>query len=157
MNVTVPDRVIPQNTTVFLTSLVVQSNASQLNVDWSGSNPVYIYVLDSSQYDGLLLQHNTDGQIPTYISNFTGMPPSYVSQYDTQKGSVSLALSQGQYYFFAESTSNAILDSLSLTLQQPQVTGNSSPLAYLLVAAPGAIGVLMIILGVLILTRRVWR
>lgn len=157
MNTTIPDRVIPQNTTVFLTSLVVQSNASQLNMDWSASNSVYIYVLNSSQYDGLLLQHSTDGQIPTYLANFTGMPSSCVVQYDLQKGSVSLALAQGQYYFFAGSNSNAILDSLSLTLQLPRVTSGSSPLEYLLAAVSGAIGILMIVLGVLILKRRFWR
>ena len=158
VNTTIPDRTIPQNTTVFLTSLLVQSNASQLNMDWSASNPVYIYVLNSSQYDGLLLQHSTDSQIPTYLANFTGMPSSYVVQYDLQKGSVSLALSQGgQYYFFAGSTSNAILDSLSLTMQLPQVTSGSSPSEYLLAAATGAIGTLLIVLGVLILTQRIWR
>jgi DNA-binding transcriptional ArsR family regulator len=157
VNVTVPDRVIPQNTTAFLTSLVVQSNASQLNMDWSASNPVYIYVLNSSQYDGLLLQHSTDGQIPTYLANFTGMLSYYVVQYDLQKGSVSLTLSQGQYYFFAGSNSNAILDSLSLTLQLPQVTSGSSPSEYLIAAVPGAIGTLLVVLGVLILTQRIWR
>jgi hypothetical protein len=126
-------------------------------MDWSASNPVYIYALNSSQYDGLLLQHSTDGQIPTYLANFTGMPSYYVVQYDLQKGSVSLTLSQGQYYFFAGSNNNAILYSLSLTLQLPQVTSGSSPSEYLLAAAPGAIGTLLIVLGVLILTQRIWR
>lgn len=154
---TIQNRVIPENTTVSLTSLIVQSDESQLNIAWSASNPVYIYVLNSSQYDGLLLQHSTDGQIPTYLENFTGMPSSYVSQYDSQRRSVSLALSQGQYYFFAGSNSNAILDSLSLTLQLPQVTNGSSFLEYLLAAVPGTIGIFMIALGVSILTRRFWR
>jgi len=88
---------IPQNTTVFLTSLIVQSDSSgHLKLYWSASNPVHIYVLNSTQYDGLLLQAASNGQIPTYIENFTGMPVSYLSQYDLQTGPVSLALPQGQ-------------------------------------------------------------
>jgi hypothetical protein len=144
---------------VFLTSLIVQSDSSgHLKLDWSASNPLHIYVLNSTQYDDLLLHAASHGQIPTYIENFTGMPASYISQYDLQTGPVSLALSQGQYYLFTGSTNNAILDSLSYTLQQNQITGNnSSPFEYLLPAVPVALGILMVAVGVLILTRRFWR
>jgi DNA-binding transcriptional ArsR family regulator len=153
---TIPNRVIPQNTTIFLTSFNVQNN-SHLNIDWTASNPVYIYVLNSTQYDALLLQRIANGQIPTYIENITGMPSTYVSEYYFQNGSVSLTLPKDQYYFFAGSTTNALLDSLSLTQQQHQATGGSSPVEYLLAAVPGALGILMITLAVLILTRRIWR
>jgi len=150
---------IPQNTTVFLTSVIVQSDSyTHLKMDWSASNPVHIYLLNSTQYDGLLLQATSNGQIPTYIENFTGTPASYVNQYDLQTGPVSLTLPQGQYYLFTGFTNNAILDSLSITMQQNQLTGNSSsPLEYLIPAVPIALGILMIALGVLILNRRVWR
>jgi DNA-binding transcriptional ArsR family regulator len=153
---TILSRAIPQNTTVFLTSWIVQ-NDSQLKIDWSASSPIFIYLLNSSQYDALLLQHSTDGQIPTYIQNFTGTPSTYLSQYNSQSGSVSLTLPQGQYYFFAGSTTNAILDSLTLTLQQHQTAGGPSPLDYSVAAVPGALGIVMVALAVLILTQRVWK
>jgi DNA-binding transcriptional ArsR family regulator len=153
---TISNRAVPQNTTVFLTSWIAQ-NDSQLNMDWSASSPIYLSVLNLTQYDALLLQHSTGSQIPTYLENFTGMPSSYVSQFNSQSRSVSLAFPQGQYYFFAGSTTNAILDSLTLTQQQRQATGGSSSVDYLIAAIPGAIGILMITIAVLILTRRVWR
>jgi DNA-binding transcriptional ArsR family regulator len=153
---TISNQAIPQNTTVFLTSWIVQ-NDSQLNMDWSASSPLYLSVLNSTQYDALLLQHSIGMQIPTYLENFTGMPSSYVSQFNSQRRSVSLTFPQGKYYFFAGSTTNAILDSLTLTQHQQQVTGGLAPVGYLIAAIPGAIGVFMIMIAVLILTRRVWR
>jgi DNA-binding transcriptional ArsR family regulator len=152
-----PNRVIAQNTTMFLTSVIVQTDASQLKIDWTASNPLYIYILNSTQYNGLLLQHTTNHQVPTYLENFTGVPASYVNQYYLQNGHVSVALPQGQYYLFAGSTNNAILNSLSLNMQQQQASNGSSPLEYLLPAVQGAFGILMIALGVLILNQRVWR
>jgi DNA-binding transcriptional ArsR family regulator len=158
MHVSVLNQTIPRNTTVSLTSCDVPSDASPLSIAWSASSPVYIYVMNATQHDALLLQHATSGQVLTTLENFSGTPPSWVSQYDLQAGNVSLSLPQGQYYFLAGSTSQAILDLFSLT-QPPQAAGASppSPLEYL----PGlffvALGALMIALAVLILVRRIWR
>jgi DNA-binding transcriptional ArsR family regulator len=153
----VSNQVIPQNTTVSLLSWDVQSDTIPLNITWSASSPVFIYAMNTTQYDALLLQHPTNGQVPTTLENFTGIPSSWVGQYDLQTGSVSLSLPQGQYYFFASSSTEAILNSFTLT--QQQTTGGSSPssLEYLLALFPLALGALMIVLALLILTRRVWR
>ncbi|MGD0202613.1 MAG: helix-turn-helix transcriptional regulator [Candidatus Bathyarchaeia archaeon] len=151
------NQLIPQNTTVSLLSWDVQTNASQLNISWSASSPVFIYVMNTTQHDSLLLQHTINGQALAALENFTGIPSSWVSQYDLQTGSVSLSLPQGQYYFLASSSTEAILNSFTLT--QQQATGGSapSPLEYLLVLFPLALGTFMIVLALLILTRRVWR
>jgi len=158
MHASISNQIIPQNTTVSLTSWNTPSDASPLSISWSASSPVYIYVMNTSQHDALLLQHATGGQVPTTLENFSGMPASWVSQYYLQTGSVSLILPQGQYYFLAGSTTQAILDSFSLT-QQHQAAGGSppSPLEYLPLLVPVALGTLMIALAVSILTRRVWR
>jgi len=153
----VSNQVIPQNTTVSLLSWDVQSDTVRLNIIWSASSSVFIYAMSTTQHDVLLLQHTTNGQVPTTLENFTGIPASWVSQYDLQTGSVSLSLPQGQYYFLASSSTEAILNSFTLT--QQQATGGSSPssLEYLLALFPLAIGTFMIVLALLILTRRVWR
>jgi DNA-binding transcriptional ArsR family regulator len=153
----ISNQIIPQNTTISLTSWHVPSDASPLNIAWSASSPVYIYIMNITQHDALLLQHASD-HVPTTLENFSGMPASWVSQYDLQSGSVSLSLPQGQYYFLAGSSTQAILDSFSLT-QQFQAAGGPppSPLEYLPVLFFIALGTLMIVLAVSILTRRVWR
>jgi len=147
---------IPQNTTIFLTSQNVQ-NESKLDLDWTASSSIYLYVLNSTQYDALLLEHASGSQIPTYIENFTGMPSSHANQYDLQSGSISLTLSQGQYYFFAGSPTNAILDSLTLTYQQYQATGSPSLIDYVITATLIVTGIAMTALAALILTQRIWR
>jgi DNA-binding transcriptional ArsR family regulator len=150
--------IIPENMTVSLVSCYVQSDTSPLDIAWSASSAVDIYVINSTQYDALLLQHAVGGQVPTTLENFSGTPPSWVSQYDLQTGSVSLSLPQGRYYFLAGSVVQTVLDFFSLT-QSPETTGGSPPplSEYL----PGlffvALGVLMIVVGLLILARRVWR
>ena len=153
----VSNQFIPQNTTVSLLSWDVQSDTVPLNITWSASSPVFIYAMSTTQHDALLLQHTTNGQVPTTLENFTGIPSSWVSQYDLQTGSVSLSLPQGQYYFLASSSTEAILNSFTLT--QQQTTGGSPPssLEYLLVLFPLALGIFLVILALLILTRRVWR
>jgi len=150
---TIYNRSIPQNTTVFLTSWAVQSN-SELNFNWNASSPIYLYILNSTQYDFFLLQNSTIGQASTYVSNITGMPPSYLNQYHLQSGSVSVALSQGRYYFFAGSISYAKLDSLTLT-QQHKVPENITTRDYLIAAVPGVIGILMVTIAVLIIKKRI--
>ena len=157
----VSNQIITQNTTVFLLSWDVQTDASPLNISWSASSPVFIYVMNTTQHDSLLLQHTINGQALTTLENFTGVPSSWVSQYDLQTGSVSLSLPQGQYYFLASSSTEAILNSFTLTQQQQQqqatVGSPPSSLEYLLALFPLALGAFMIVLALLILTRRVWR
>jgi DNA-binding transcriptional ArsR family regulator len=146
-----PDRTLPSNTTILL--LWGENNASRFTIHWSASNPINIYVLNSTQYNALLLQHNTT----EVLANFTGMPPSYLDKYTLQSGSVSLKLPQGQYWFYTGSTGNTTLDSLSINQFLQHQTGGSSPLEYLIWATPVALGIPMIVLGILIRTRRVWQ
>ncbi len=146
---TVYHRAISQNTTVYLNSLIVSEKDSQLKIDWSASNPVYIYILNTTQYDSLLLQDSTNA--PAYSMNFTGMPSAYLSQYDSQNGSVSMSVSQGKYYFYAGCTSNATVNSFSFALHQPPVPRTTE---YLLAAIPSVFGILMVALAVLILRQR---
>ncbi len=153
----VSNQVVPQNTTVSLLSWDVQTGASPLNISWSASSPVFIYAMNTTQHDALLLQHTANGQVPTVLENFTGVPSSWVSQYYLQTGSVSLNLPQGQYYFLASSSTEAILNSFMLTQQQATVGAPPSSLEYLLALFPLALGIFMIVLALLILTRRVWR
>jgi DNA-binding transcriptional ArsR family regulator len=157
VHMSILNQIIPKNTTVSLVSWDVSSTLSPLNIAWSASGPIYIYVMNSTQHDALLLQHTIGGQVQTTLENFSGMPASWVSQYDLQAGNVSLSLAQGQYYFLAGSNAQAILNLFFLT-QPPQATGSPPPPSEYL---PGllfiAVGVVTIVLGVLILTRRVWR
>ena len=148
---------IPQNTTVSLLSWDAQTGSSPLNISWSASSPVFIYVMNTTQHDSLLLQHATNGQVPAALENFNGVPTSWVSQYYLQTGNVSLSLPQGQYYFLASSSTQAFLNSFTLT--QQQATGSSSqPFAgYLLALVPLTLGIFLLVLAILILTRRIWR
>jgi hypothetical protein len=150
------NQAIPQNTTVSLLPWVVQTSASPLNFSWSASSPLFVYVMNLTQHDALLLQHTANGQVPTALENFTGVPSSWVSQYYLQTGSVSLSLPQGQYYFLASSSTPAILN--SFTLQQQATSSSSQPSAgYLLALVPLTLGIFLLVLAILILTRRVWR
>ena len=93
-------------------------------------------------------------------SNFTGAPTSWVDRYYNQTGNSTLPLPQGEYYFFAGSNTQAILDTFSYgQTSQPQQVGTSSvsPLFYLFLFVFIAIGALLIVLAFSILTRRVWR
>jgi DNA-binding transcriptional ArsR family regulator len=152
----VSNQIVPQNTTVSLLSWDVQTGASPLNISWSASSSVFIYAMNITQHDALLLQHVANGQEPAALENFTGVPSSWISQYDLQTGNVSISLPQGQYYFLASSSTPAILNSFTLT---QQTTGSSQqPSAgYLLALVPLALGILLLVLAILILIRRVWR
>jgi DNA-binding transcriptional ArsR family regulator len=158
IHMSITNQIIPENMTVSLVSCDVQSDTSPLNIVWSASSAVDVYIINSTQYDALLLQHALGGQVPATLENFSGAPSSWVSQYDLQTGSVSLSIPQGKYYFLAGSSARAVLDLFSLT-EPPQTVGGSppSPLEYF----PGlffvALGILMVVLAALILTRRVWR
>jgi hypothetical protein len=151
---------VPQNTTVYLGSYAVAANESP-NVAWSATSAIHIYVLNSTQYDDLLLQYSTPSAQPlASLENFTGAPGSWVSQFYLQSGDVTLSLSPGQYYFFAGSSAGqALLDSFQITqAQQPQSTSSSvSPVAYLLASIPTAFGAVLVVLALSIISGRVWR
>jgi len=152
----VSDQIIPQNTTVSLLSWDVQTGTSPLNISWVASSTMFIYVMNITQHDALLLQHTANDQVPTVLENFTGVPTSWISQYEFQTGSVSTSLPQGQYYFLASSSTPAILN--SFTLQQQATISSSQPSPdYLLTLVPLMLGIFLIVLAILILTRRVWR
>ena len=146
---------IPQNTTISLTSWA--DSGTPLSISWSASSSVYVYVLNQTQDDALLLQHPTSVQA---LLNFTGVPPSWVDRYYLQVGNVTSSLPQGRYYFFASSNTQAIVDSFGVGQSQlTQQIGHLqlSPFFYLLLSVFIALGVLLIVLAFSILTRRVWR
>jgi len=151
-------QIIPQNTTIYLMSWAASGNP--LSVAWSATNPVHLYVLNQTQYGNLVLQHSTGTQ--TLLENFTGAPRSWVSQYFLQSGNVSLSLQPSQYYFFAGSQAQTFFNGLTVSqlISQQQHPGTSSPFPYFFfldLAVLIAIGAVFIILGISILTRRVWR
>jgi hypothetical protein len=153
--VSISSQLIPQNTTISLTSFAV--SGTPFSIAWSASSPVYIYVLNQSQDDALLLQHPTAGQA---LLNFTGAPTSWVDRFYNQTDKSTLPLAQGEYYFFASSNTQAILNTFSYgQTSQPQQVGtySASPLVYLFFFAFIAIGALLVILAFSILTRRIWR
>jgi hypothetical protein len=155
--VTLSSQAIPQNTTISLSPWA--DSGSPLSISWSASSPVYIYVLNQSQDDALLIQHPTAGQ-PLSMFNFTGAPATWVDRFYNQTGNSTLPLPQGEYYFLAGSYASAILDTFGYgQTSQPQQIGTSSPspLVYLFLSPFLAIGVLLIVLAFSILTRRVWR
>jgi len=153
----ISNQIVPQNTTVSLLSWNVQTGASSLNISWTASSPVFIYIMNLTQHDALLLQHAANGQVAATLENFTGIPSSCVSQYDLQTGSVSLSLPPGRYYFLASSSTPAILNSFTLTQQQATGSSPQPSAGYLLALAPLFLGIFLLVLAILILTRRVWR
>jgi hypothetical protein len=154
----ISNQIVPQNTTVSLLSWNVQTGASSLNISWTASSPVFIYIMNLTQHDALLLQHAANGQVAATLENFTGIPSSCVSQYDLQTGSVSLSLPPGRYYFLASSSTPAILNSFALTQQLAAISSAQSSAGCLLLALVlFTLGILLLVLAILILTRRVWR
>jgi hypothetical protein len=148
-------QVIPQNTTISLTSWA--DSGAPLSISWSASSPVYVYILNQTQRDALLLQHTTGGQA---LLNFTGAPTFWADRYYQQKGNATLNLPQAQYYFFAGSNTQTVLETFGLVqTQQPQQQASSSQsqFSYLFFSVFIAVGALLIILAFSILTRRVWR
>ena len=121
---TFSSRAIPQNTSSYLTQLFPLNNDEQFTIHWVASDSISLYVLNSTQYGDLQQKYNTD----YLLVNFTGMPPSYVDKFTLKSGSVSLSLPQGQLYtLFAGSTTNVVLDSLSLVeVQQQSLLGSGS-------------------------------
>jgi len=153
--ISMSSQTIPQNATIPLTSWAVLG--TPFSISWSASSPVYIYVLNQTQDDALLLQHPTAGGA---VSNFTGAPTYWVDRYYNQIGNTTLSLPQGDYYFFAGSNTQAVLETFSYgQTSQPQQVGTSSysPLLYLYLFVFIALGALLIVLAFSILTRRVWR
>ena len=154
-HVSISTQLVPPNSTIYL--LPWSDTGGPLNVSWTASGPVHIYILNQTQYGSLLLVHGKRGQ--PLLQNFTGSPTSWVDRYYLQSGSVSPSPPQGQYYFFAGSPSQVSLNSFGISESQTQQGGypQSSFSFILFLAVFIAIGALLIVLGVSILTRRVWR
>lgn len=150
---------IPPNTTVSLTDWFVPQDPSTLNITWAATSPLHIYVLNTTQYGGLVLQNRvpsiTSNQGQSY--NFTGAPSSWVSQYYLQAGNVSLTLPNGTYYVFAGATSQrVVLDAFKIPSYTQTVSG-VSPYAYPTLLLDWTLGSLFIVLAWSIATRRLWR
>jgi len=151
----VSPQALPQNTTVSLVGW--PTTVSSFSMAWSALGPVHIFVLNQTQNDALTLAHSQSGQ-PVY--NFTGPPAAWSEQYYKQSGNVTVSLPPGTYHFYAWSQSANYLDSLSLSQKsQPQAVpgGGFSPFFFLWSVVFIAIGVLLIVLALSILTHRVWR
>ncbi|HEV2226498.1 MAG TPA: winged helix-turn-helix domain-containing protein [Nitrososphaerales archaeon] len=146
---------LPQNITV--SQVGWPTTVPSFSMAWSAVGPVHIYVLNQTQNDALVFAHSKGGQ-PVY--NFTGSPGAWSEQYYRQWGNVTVSLPTGQYHFYAWSPSANYLDSFSPSqTSQPQAEPGRgySPFLYLSAVVFIAIGVLLIVLAVSILTHRVWR
>ena len=146
---------LPQNTTVNLIGW--PTTVPSFSMAWSALGPVHIYVLNQTQNDMLQFSYSKGGQ-PVF--NFTGPPGVWSEQYSTQSGNVTISLPPGQYHFYAWSQSANYLDSFSLSQKsQPQEIsgGGPSPFFYLYAAVFIAIGALLIVVAVSIITHRIWR
>jgi DNA-binding transcriptional ArsR family regulator len=153
---TVGTQLISPNSTILVTSLNLPGGS--INFSWAASSPIRLFVLNTTQYGSLLLQHSTGNQVSSSISNFTGEPASWVSRYYRQNGDASLTVQKGTYYFFASSTPRALLIAFDAGYSQQEPTGGPLPLLfYLPLLILTILGVLPIILAFLILTRRIWR
>ena len=151
----VSPQALPQNTTVSLIGW--PTTVPTFSMAWSASGPVHIYVLNQTQNGELQLSHSKGSQ-PLY--NFTGPPEAWSEQYYRQSGNVTVSLPPGQYNFYAWSSVANYLDSFGLSQKgQPHAvpSGGVSPLLYLYASVFIAIGALLIVLAVSILTHRVWR
>jgi len=151
--------ILPQNLTVSL--MQWQSTGGDLQIAWSASDPIYIYVFNQTQYDALLLQYHSSSTLP-YLENFTGLPTSWIQQYHVMSDNTTLRLPQGEYYFYAQSPNGAVINSFNLSQsqspqQQPTSAFYLSPFLYLLLAILVGFGALFLVLAFSILTRRVWR
>jgi hypothetical protein len=152
---------LPQNTTTYLTGW--GHSSSTFSMSWRASGPLRIYVVNQTQYDSLLLDHNTGTQNTPALENFTGQPSSkqFIATYDQASGNVSLSLPQGEYRFYAWSQTSGLLDSFSLAETQTNPGGSGasllSPFLMLYTSIFLAIGVLLLVLAASILTKRVWR
>jgi len=151
----VEPQALPQNTTVSLIGW--PTTVPSFSMAWSALGPVHIYVLNQTQNDALQFSRSEGGQ-PVY--NFTGPPAAWSEQYYKQAGNVTVSLPPGQYHFYVWSRSANYLNSFSLSQKtgpQAQPGPGFSPFVYLSAAIFIAIGVLLIVLAVSILTHRVWR
>jgi hypothetical protein len=108
-------QLIPPNTTISLTAWPIPQEASTLNITWAATSPIHIYVLNTTKYGSLLLQHPRAGiQAPSYLpglgtDNFTGAPNAWIREYHLQTGNVSLTLPDGTYYIFAGSSTQRVV------------------------------------------------
>ncbi|HEV2390078.1 MAG TPA: winged helix-turn-helix domain-containing protein [Nitrososphaerales archaeon] len=161
--VSVQNQLIPQNMTVSLTDWLIPQDPSTLNISWTATSPVHIYVLNATQYGSLLLQHPMPSiQPPSDLSstgtdNFTGTPGAWVSQYYLQAGNVSVTLPNGTYYIFAGSSGQrVVLDTFEIP-QYTQTVSGISTYAYVALPLDLGLGSLLIVLAWSIATRRLWR
>jgi hypothetical protein len=154
---------IPPNTTISLTEWFIPQEPSTLNITWTATSPIHIYVLNTTQYGDLVLQKGVPSiQVPSDLptqgtDNFTGAPGAWVSQYYLQTGNVSLTLPNGTYYVFAgSSTQRVVLDTFEIPEYTYTVSGIST-YAYVALPVDLDLGSLLIILAWSIATRRLWR
>jgi hypothetical protein len=146
---------LPLNTTVSLTGWI--TTVPSFSMAWSAIGPVHVYVLNQTQNDALQLSHSKGSQ-PLY--NFTGPPEEWSEQYYSQSENVTVTLPPGQYQFYAYSSAANYLNSFGLSQTSPPQSipgGQVSLFFYLYASVFVAIGALLIVLAVSILTHRVWR
>ncbi len=150
-----PSQIMPQNTTLLVGNW--QSGGTPFGLAWNAASPIRVYVLNESQYDALLLQHASGGSVHPAVQNFTGPPTVWLRDYNLQTGNVSLTVPSGQYHFLAWSQTRTLLSSFIVSQHQSQPGASVSWFLYLYLSVFIALGALLVVVGVSILTRRVWR
>ena len=144
---------IPQNTTIYM--MGYPTYASTFNMAWDAAGPVHVYVLNQTQFDSLQFTRSSGS---TVLYNFTGPPGSWAIEYYQHSGNVTVSLPRGQYHFYMWSSSPNYLDSFGLSQSQSEPAGGTSSLFFYFSALVLiAIGILLVVLAVSILTHRVWR
>ena len=77
-------------------------------------------------------------------------PKSWIYRYNGVSGNYTISLTQGEYYYFASSNTNAVINTFTFGQSQQQTGSFSpSPVLYLFLSIFVAIGVVFVVFGVL--------
>lgn len=145
-------QVIPQNTSKFI-GWLTPLQTETYSIHWGSPVPLSIYVLNANQTLDLEQQYTGSDY---FLANFTGTPSEFTYKCDLSHSSASLTLPLGNYYLCASSNTTVVLDSLTITTPQWNLTASSPIAIEFEIAGLSATGIIVITIGVLVFTRRVW-
>lgn len=132
-------------------------NSGTLHLSWTAAAPILIYVLNEIQYANI-----SSKQVNAIRPYFLEPPVGYIRNYFNATGEDSLTLPMGNYHLLASASAPTVLNELNLSYpavelsESPFSSGLAGFLPYAIAGAGGAIGVLLIVLGLLILAKRFW-
>ncbi len=139
---------------------IVFMNAGKLQLTWAATTPISLYVLNETQYDDIVLR-----RVDAIRPYFTEPPSVYLRKFFSSVGQDAITLRKGSYHILASTSNSTVLTELFLSYPsappsgEPQIPFSSeitALLPFVVAGAEGAIGVLVVVLGLLILTKRFW-